>query len=53
MSDPKFLHRPKKTLLLVFKPPQNAAGAKKSELSGGESNPGLLRVVPSNDKQKY
>jgi hypothetical protein len=26
---------------------------KKSKLSGGESNPGLLRVVLSNDKQKY
>jgi hypothetical protein len=26
---------------------------KKSNLSGGESNPGLLRVVLSNDKQKY
>jgi hypothetical protein len=26
---------------------------KKCNLSGGESNPGLLRVVLSNDKQKY
>jgi hypothetical protein len=26
---------------------------KKVKLSGGESNPGLLRVVLSNDKQKY
>jgi hypothetical protein len=25
----------------------------KSNLSGGESNPGLLRVVLLNDKQKY
>jgi hypothetical protein len=45
---------PKKTLLLVSTPPKNATIAKKNlKLSGGESNPGLLRVVLSNDKQKY
>ena len=27
--------------------------AKRSYLSDGESNPGLLRAVPWNDKQKY
>jgi hypothetical protein len=27
--------------------------SKKRNLSGGELNPGLLRVVLSNDKQKY
>jgi hypothetical protein len=31
----------------------NALDWQKTNLSGGESNPGLLRVVLSNDKQKY
>jgi hypothetical protein len=32
---------------------KRSRGKKQLELSGGESNPGLLRVVLSNDKQKY
>ena len=33
--------------------PTTLQNTKKMYLSGGESNPGLLRVVLSNDKQKY
>ena len=32
---------------------EDAMGKKESYLSDGESNPGLLRAVPENDKQKY
>jgi hypothetical protein len=43
----------KLVVLLPNEKTKNAQNAKKSKLSGGESNPGLLRVVLSNDKQKY
>jgi hypothetical protein len=32
---------------------RNTKRAKRWKLSGGELNPGLLRVVLANDKQKY
>jgi hypothetical protein len=35
------------------KRPKEQKDGKKRYLSGGESNPGLLRVDFSNDKQKY
>jgi hypothetical protein len=49
----QFLHGPKKDFAPRLHTTKKRNNCKKLKLSGGESNPGLLRVVLSNDKQKY